>query len=97
MKYLLEDTIFILFLYEQLTSALLCYFVRFLLPFFFLKGTSHYVKIQLSPNSILWGYESGGAIPSGADQNCDGMPPDHSSGWTPDSRQQLTRVALVRR
>ena len=43
------------------------------------------------------GHESGGAFPSGADRNCNGMSPDHPSVWSPDLRQYPTSVALVRR
>ena len=28
----------------------------------------------------LWGYQSGGDKPSGTDQNCDAMSPNHPSG-----------------
>ena len=35
----------------------------------------------------FWGYQSRGAIPSMAYQNCDGMSPDHPSGRVPDHQQ----------
>ena len=45
----------------------------------------------------LWGYQIGGVIPSGANQNFDDMSPDHPLGCIPDRRQYRTSVTLVRR
>ena len=36
--------------------------------------------LQIPIQIIPMGYQSGGAIPSVADQNCDGMSPNHLSG-----------------
>ena len=49
------------------------------------------------PSKLCRGNQSGGAIPSVSDQNCDGMSPDHPSGWSPDCCQIAQCVALIKR
>ena len=45
-------------------------------------------KFSKFPSKLcLWRYQSEGAILSGADQNCDGMSPDHPSGWITNRQQ----------
>ena len=63
------------------------HFTRYNLNLCSISTLPPYHSSKLPSKLYLWWYQSGAAIPSLADQNCDGISPAHLSGLVPDLQQ----------